>query len=298
MGAGDALDERTKALRLSRALLVSPAFLTIFAVLIIPLGATVWLSTTSWQGVGTPQFIGLTNYRSMFSSGDFLSMLWRTLTFAGVASVGAVIVGIALAELIRTGIKGASVFSALWFVPVVTPVTAVGIFFSNAMTPLNGGINVALGRLGLGNTHNWLFDPHQAIFVLAAVWIWIEAGFVFVICLSAMRAVPPDLYEAAQIDGARPFHNFRSITMPLIWPVVGVVFLLQLVYTFNGFVLIWSMTMGGPGNATETLPVEIYRQAFLNGAFGYASAIGVGGGFALAIITLLVLHFTRSRIAV
>jgi ABC-type sugar transport system permease subunit len=135
MGAGDALDERTKALRLSRALLVSPAFLTIFAVLIIPLGATVWLSTTSWQGVGTPQFIGLTNYRSMFSSGDFLSMLWRTLTFAGVASVGAVIVGIALAELIRTGIKGASVFSALWFVPVVTPVTAVGIFFSNAMTP-------------------------------------------------------------------------------------------------------------------------------------------------------------------
>jgi ABC-type sugar transport system permease subunit len=284
--------------RSPRALLISPAFLAIFVVLIIPLAATIWLSFTSWQGVGTPQFIGLGNYRSMISSGDFFSMLWRTLTFAGVASVGAVILGIALAELIRTGTKGGSVFAALWFIPVVTPVTAVGIFFSNAMTPLTGGLNVALGDLGLGNTHNWLFDPHMAIFALSGVWIWIEAGFVFVISLSAMRAVPPELYESARIDGARALRNFRSITMPLIWPVVGMVFLLQLVYTFNGFVLIWSMTMGGPGNATETLPVEIYRQAFLNGAFGYASAIGVGGGFVLAVITLLVLRLTRSRIAV
>ena len=87
---------------------------------------------------------------------------------------------------------------------MVTPVTAVGIFFSNAITPLTGGFNVAFGRLGLGNSHNWLFDSHLAIFVLAGVWIWIEAGFVFVICLSAMRAVPLDSTRPLGSMGRRP----------------------------------------------------------------------------------------------
>lgn len=277
---------------------VSPAFLAIMVVVLVPLVVTCWLSLTSWQGVGSPQFVGLANYRSMISSGDFVPMLERTLVFAVVGSVGVIVVGLLLAELIRTGVRGSRFFSAVWFIPVVTPVTAVGIFFTNALTPLTGAVNVALGYVGLGNAHNWLFDPQLAIFTVAGVWIWIEAGFVFVICLSAMRAVPHELYEASKIEGAGMVRTFSAITLPLIWPVVGMVLLLQLVYTFNGFMIVWSMTSGGPGQATDILPVEVYRQAFLNGQFGYASAIAVGGGFVLAVITLLVLRITRSRVAV
>lgn len=284
-------------IRLSSALFVSPAFLAIVAVMLVPLGVTGWLSLTSWRGVGTPHFVGLANYRSMVSSGGFLPMLGRTLTFAFVGSIGVIVVGLLLAELIRSGVKGSGVFSALWFIPVVTPVTAIGVFFTNAFTPLTGAVNAALGAVGLGREHNWLFNPHLAIYVVSGVWVWLEAGFVFVICLSAMRAVPVELYEASRIEGASAAGMFRSITFPLIWPVVGMVFLLQLVYTFNGFMLIWSMTQGGPGQATDILPVEVYRQAFLNGQFGYASAFAVGGGFVLAAITLIVLRVTRSRVS-
>lgn len=275
---------------------VSPAFLAVTVVLLVPLIVTCWLSLTSWPGVGAPHFVGLENYRNMVSSGDFVPMLERTLVFALVGSVGVIVVGLVLAELIRTGVRGSRLFSALWFIPVVTPVTAVGIFFTNALTPLTGAVNVVLGDIGLGNAHNWLFDPHLAIFTVAGVWIWIEAGFVFVICLSAMRAVPVELYEAGRLEGAGALRTFSGITLPLIWPVVGMVLLLQVVYTFNGFMIVWSTTTGGPGEATEILPVEVYRQAFLNGQFGYASAIAVGGGFVLAVVTLLILRITRSRV--
>lgn len=132
------------------------------------------------------------------------------------------------------------------------------------------------------------------MYVIAFVIIWHGVGFAFLLLLGAMEEVPVSVHEAAAIDGATAGRRFWSITMPLIRPVLGTVTLLNIVWSFNGFTFVWGVTGGGPGNATETLPVRVYKQAFLFGHFGPAAAMSIIGGFILLTIGILSQRLQKS----
>jgi ABC-type sugar transport system permease subunit len=123
-----------------------------------------------------------------------------------------------------------------------------------------------------------------ALWVIIAVAIWQGAGFAFLVILGAMEEVPVSTYEAAAIDGAGPIRQFFSITLPLVRPVLSMVLLLESIWAFNGFTLVWGMTQGGPGDATTILPVQVYKAAFQYGNFGTAAATSVVGGIILLVV--------------
>ena len=162
------------------------------------------------------------------------------------------------------------------------------------MQPSTGVVNQFLGAIGLGSAHTWLSDPSSAMYVIAFVVVWHGVGFAFLLLLGAMEEVPVSVHEAARLDGASGWRRFGSITLPLIRPVLGTVTLLNIVQAFNGFTFVWGITGGGPGNATEVLPILVYKQAFLFGHFGPAAAMAIIGGVILLVIGFLSLRLQRS----
>jgi ABC-type sugar transport system permease subunit len=164
-----------------------------------------------------------------------------------------------------------------------------------AVSPGQGAVNVILGQVGLGQMHAWLSDPHAALYPVIWATVWAGVGFAFLLLLGAMEQIPVTLYEAARIDGASAWRRFTAVTLPLIRPVLVITTMLELIWAANGFTTVYAMTNGGPGDATQTLPVLIYKQAFQYTNFGLASAMGVVSGIALTLVGLVSLRFSASR---
>jgi len=275
-------------------LAVAPAVLLVAAFLGAPIVEGVRFSFSSWGGTGDPVWVGLSNYRATFT-GSFGSTLALTARYSLLSMAGIIVIALVLAEAVRSGVRGSSFYRVVWFLPGIAPLAAVSVFWSMAFQPLGGAIDAVLGDLGLGANYAWLAGPATAIYPIIAVTIWASVGFAFLLLLGAMQHVPVSLYEAAKIDGASAPRMFVSITVPLIRPVLTVVALLELIWTFNGFTVIWAMSMGGPGYATSTLPVLVYREAFQNLDFGLASSMAVVGGVILMIVGTVSLRLGQSR---
>jgi ABC-type sugar transport system permease subunit len=200
-----------------------------------------------------------------------------------------------LAATVSAGVKGGALYRVVWFLPGIAPVTAVGIFWSQAVAPQQGVVNVVLGRLGLGDEHAWLSQTSTALYPTAAAAIWAGVGFAFVLILGATEQIDVSVYEAATIDGATRVRQFFAITLPLIRPVLAITTMLEFVWAANGFTMVWAMTGGGPGDATTTLPVLIYLKAFQFTEYGAASAMAVLSGVVLFVLGLVGLRMSRSE---
>ena len=239
-------------------------------------------------------WVGLSNYRQTFANG-FSSTLWLTVKYSVLATVGTMTAAALMAAAVSFGAKGSRIYRVIWFLPGIAPIAAMSVFWASAFQPTSGAIDVILGAVGLGSTHAWLASPSLAIYPAIFVTIWASVGFAFLVLLGAMEQTPVSLYEAARIDGASWPRIFYSITLPLIRPVVGVLGLLEAIWTFNGFTTIWGMTQGGPGFATSTVPVLVYEEAFRQSDFGLASSMAVIGGAILVVLGIAVLRMSQTR---
>ncbi|MEW2396322.1 sugar ABC transporter permease [Streptomyces sp. NPDC046862] len=277
------------------ALAVAPAGLLILAFAGYPLVQSVWLSLTDWSGIGSAHFVGLRNFRAAFSDGSVAHSTLVTVQFAFLTAAGTVVVATLLAVAVSAGARGSAFYRIVWFLPGIAPVTAVAIFWAQSMAPQQGAVNVVLGWLGLGDTHAWLAGTSTAIYPTIGAAVWAGVGFAFVLILGATEQIDVSLYEAATIDGAGRVRQFVSITLPMIRPVLTVTTMLEVVWAANGFTMVWAMTNGGPGNATTTLPVLIYQQAFQFTNYGLASAMAVLSGVALFVLGLIGLRMSTSR---
>ncbi len=276
-------------------LAVVPAALLMAVFLGVPIVQGIILSFSRWSGIGPVHITGTQSYKLVFQQQQLVSSLWRTVIYAVSTAVLITVVATLLAAAVSNRVKGAAFYRVLWFLPPMAPAVVVGIFWSGAFQPTTGFVNVILGYLGLGNTHAWLAGGNTAIYPAIFATVWAGVGFAFLVILGATESVPVTFYEAAQLDGATLVRRFRSITLPLIMPVVGVVAMLEIIWAANGFTLLWAMTGGGPGYATSTLPVLIYREAFFYGDYGQASAMAVLAGVALSAIGWFMLRSARSR---
>lgn len=283
---------RTKALTIAA---IVPALAAIAVFFGVPWGQAMVLSFTSWNGVADPAFTGLRNYQTVLGSQDFYDALVRTLIYSGGTAAGIVIVASVLAAAVSAGVAGSRFYRVIWFAPAVAPAAAVGVFWSVSFQPKIGTSNAILGALGLGDNYTWLSDTSTAMAVLIFVSIWGGVGFAFLLILGGMEQIPTSVYEAARIDGASAMRQFFSITLPLTRPVIAVTATLQLIWAFNGFTIVWGLTRGGPGDATTTLPVMVYQQAFQFFRYGESSAIAVLAGTALIAIGFAAMQGSRSR---
>ena len=241
-------------------------YVLIFA---IPTFASFYFSMTRWNLLDST-FIGLDNFVTFFSQTNTKASIGNTFVFAFTTSLSKVILGMLIALGLCSRIKSASFLKSVIFFPTLLGNVAVGIAFASLMHPTHGLINQGLMALGMEPV-KWLTDPDMALWSVILVDFWKGIGVTTVIYIAGISSIPQMYYEAAAMDGASWFQRFRMITLPLLVPSINSVLTLSMIGGFKNYDLIWTMTEGGPGYATETLGTVVYK-LFARGNYGLATA--------------------------
>ena len=275
-----------RSARLTPYLWVLPAVALFVVFRLYPMAFGLYLSLNEWDGIKPMVFRGLANYRqALFEDAVFWLALWHNVAFAVGTVIGKNGLAIVLAVLLNADIRGRTFFRTTLFMPVVMSFVVVGLLWGWIFNFQFGLLNSLLVAAGLdGWRTDWLGDPRLALFSLIGVDVWKWYGFHMVIYLAGLQTIPPVLYEAAIIDGATAWQQFRRVTLPLLRPIVVVNVTLALMGAFNVFDLIYVMTQGGPANATNVVMIHAYLQGFKFYQMGYASAIS----YVLMLIVIVV----------
>lgn len=254
---------------------VLPALLIYATFVLYPFLITIYYSMTDWDGA-QPQknFIGLANYQRMLGDPLMWLSLQHNLIWIAVGTVTPVALGLGLATLVWSGVRGRLFFRTVYFMPVVLSTVVVGMIWSWIYHPLFGPINLVLRAIGLGGVaRGWLGDLTWAIYALLLAGLWAYFGFCFVILLAALQNIDMELHDAAKIDGANAWQRFVNVTIPQLSAVLTMLLAYTLIGGFNVFDIVYIMTKGGPANATEVLATYTYTMAFKQSQVGYGAAL-------------------------
>ena len=265
------------------ALFVVPGLLIYTVFMLFPFFATIYLSFTNWDGVSPDRdFVGLANYTRMFGDATAIKAFVNNVVWVVIGTIAPVVLGLFEALLVWTGSqRGSLFFKTLFFLPFVLPLVVVGIVWQWIYHPLFGALNSVLDAVGLDSLRRgWLADPHAALYAVLIAAIWGATGFCFLILHAALQNVDISTVEAAMIDGANWFQRARNVIIPQIAPQLTRVTAVTLIGGFAVFDIIFVMTGGGPGNASEVLATYTYKTAFQQNQAGYGSALAM-------LITLL-----------
>ncbi len=268
-------------------LFLLPALLIYGVFVLFPLALTVWYSLFRWDGIGPMRWAGLTNYLTVFQVPDLIGSVYNAFLLVLWFSFIPVGLGLVVASVIRRvagGRFGAAARTVI-FLPQVIPLVAAGIIWGWLLA-LPGLINELLQSVGLGGiTRAWLGDYYWALPAVGVIGIWVLLGFCTVLLLTGMNKVDPALYEAARLDGASWFQEFRFVTVPLVRYEIGVCLTVTVINALAAFDIVYVATAGGPGGATAVPGYEIYLLAFTERNIGLASALAV----MLIILVVLVI---------
>lgn len=261
---------------------VFPALLGMLIFIIIPIFFSFGLSFAKWDLLNPIQFVGLDNYKEIFTEPLFGKILLNTVVFAFATSFFGVIIPLILAAIMNSKIRGADFFKTAYFLPFITPMIVIGIVWEWIFDPNIGLLNKVL------QVHiNWLYDPHWAMPALILVSVWKLIGYNMIIFLSGFSGISNSMFEAAKIDGANPVETFFYVTIPLLSPTIFFVVIITAVSSFQIFDLIYLMTQGGPLDSTNVLVYAIYKNAFEYFNAGKASAIAYVLFVIILVLTLL-----------
>lgn len=276
-------------------LFVLPGLLIYVAFVLVPIGAAVVLSFSKWNGTAQPVFVGLANYMELFGDQNFLTALRNNAVLMIFYCIVPLVVGLVLAVVvssIRTRERLA--IRTLLFLPYIMPSAVLGIIWQWLYNPAFGPLNQALKAMGLGMLAlPWLGDFNFALPAVGAVASWYYFGFCMVIFLTGLQRIDPSIFEAARIDGASPLYVMRRITMPLLLPEIRIVLLLTIIASIKSFDLIFTMTRGGPANATLVPNIYMYELGFQLSRYGYAAAVAIVGAVLIFAINFGVHRFVR-----
>jgi len=277
-------------------LLLLPCVLLIGALVVYPAIYSIYLSLTNASLVGAaatnPRFVEMRNYMRLFADGGFWNSLVVTFWFVlGSAVIGQFVLGLVSAVLLRRPLRFKNLFNSIILLPNAVPEVVAGYLW---ISMLAGGehstLNRLLGCLGIPSVR-WLEQFPLAMIIVANTWRGIASAMILM--MAGLSSVPPEIYEAARIDGASPRQIFRSITLPLIMPNIFLYMLVSTVTTISIFGFIYALTRGGPGNATEIIGIYIYNQSFTAFQLGYGSAVAVvtlGISMAIGLVYVRVLR--------
>ena len=234
-----------------------------------------YLSFTDWNRYSSEiNFIGLQNFALIFSKQNYWHSITNTITFTLVTIVLKTVVALLLALLLTKGLRRFFNFHrVIIYLPAIIPMIVVGIVFRSILHPTTGVLNEFLRALGLGFlAQRWLTNPDIALYSVILVDTWKGVGFIMVILIAGLQVIPAEYYEAAQIDGASLWDEFWQITLPLLRPTLTVTTVLNLLYGLKVFDIVWVLTNGGPGYATETVYTMVFKE-FSKGRYGVSTAL-------------------------
>lgn len=249
---------------------LAPSFICLVAFVLGPMGGALWISLQDWNLISPPVFVGLDNYRTLFSDPAFHEALLHTVLFIGGYLPLAYAGGLGLALLANRKLKGAKFFRAVYFLPVITSWVVVALVWKWLLNPRGGLVNSALGLIGIEGP-GWWTEPGWALISVILASAWKDLGFVMVILLAGLQAIPEDLYEAARLDGGNAWQRLRYVTLPLLSPSSFFVVMISMINGFQVFDQVLVMTEGS--NGTSVLVEQIWRNTFSYGAAGYAAAM-------------------------
>jgi multiple sugar transport system permease protein len=252
-----------------------PGFLGLCIFTLFPIIASIGLSFTNYKGGNTIAFTGLRNYIVAFQSSSFQRSIWVTAIFVLFTVFFEIVLGLMFAQFLNRKIVGRNFFRGIFFLPVVLSTIAVSLVFKLIFNPQSGPVNGFLMSIGFG-TLPWLASSKTALMTIIIVTVWQQSGYYMIILLSGLQVINPELYEAAEIDGANSVRKFRYVTLPMLSPVLFLCIILALIRAFQVFDQIFMLTGGhyggGPAGSTTTLVFDIYLSAFCNWQMGYGSA--------------------------
>jgi raffinose/stachyose/melibiose transport system permease protein len=276
------------------AVFVLPSLLIYGLFMAYPFLGTIQLSLTSWDGyAATKDFIGLDNYRVLLGDQEFWDALVHNLLWAIVGTAAPIIIGLPLAVVLWSGARFRLAFRAIYFLPVILPSVVIGVIWGWIYNPLFGVLNAILDGIGFGDlSRGWLGDPDTALWAVLGAAIWGAFGTLVIFFLAGLQGIDLSLIDAARVDGANAWQRARHIILPGIAPMFTFVFTITLVGAFSVFDIVYVLTLGGPGTATEVLAGYAYKMAFGRNFAGYGAAISM----IIAILSLvLAVAFLRLR---
>ena len=249
-----------------------------------PILTSFYYSFTSFEVIGSPDWLGLANYNRAFNQDDlFWPSLGRTFAFALVYVPAAIFGALFLASLLNQKLKGTNIYRTIFFVPHLIPAVALAVVWTFLLQPKMGPVNMILRDLGMENPPNWLSSRDTALYSVIMINVWAAVGGnTMLIFLAGLQGVPQELYEAAEIDGAGAWRKFWNVTLPLLTPTIFFNLVLAIIGALNVFTTAWVATKGGPSYATWFFALHIYTEAFQYFRLGYGSALA----WVLAVIVM------------
>ncbi|RAX18154.1 sugar ABC transporter permease [Pseudarthrobacter sp. AG30] len=268
---------------------ILPNFLGFLAFTLIPVLAAFALSFMEWTSFSAPKWVGLANFQRMLASDSFWVALRNTVVYAIGHVPLTMALALLLAMLLNRKLKGIGFFRVAIFFPYITSLVAVAVVWNMLFSPDNGPINQFLHAIGIANAPGWTSSSDWALPAVIITSVWRDMGYYMVLYLAGLQAIPSELYEAAEVDGASAWQRFWNVTIPSLRPTTFFVVVMLTVSSFKVFDLIVVMTNGGPGRSTTVLSQLIYQEGIGEGKFGYSSAISLV--LFLIVLTVTVLQF-------
>lgn len=270
-----------------------PTFLLYLYFGLYPCLQSIKMAFYKWSGLtAEPKFIGLKNFVTLINDDKVFGAFKNNLFLLAVVPIVTMVISLFFAHgITKTKLREKGFYRVIFFFPNVLSLVIISILFIFILHPNLGILNSFLKAVGLGQFAKvWLGDAKTVLWAIGMTMVWQAVGYYMVLYMASMEGVPAYLYEAALIDGATQWQQFKNITFPLIWEVVRVTIVFNILGVFNGsFAYVNIMTDGGPDNASNVLSNYMYRQAFENGNFGYAMAVGI----VILIISLALAFFAN-----
>jgi multiple sugar transport system permease protein len=272
--------------------MTAPGLLLLGAVIAFPVG---WALFTSLYGYTllAPEFddfVGAGNYTRVLSDAGFLHAAFVTLAFVTAVVILEFLLGFFVALMLNDTERGRDLYYLILLCPLLMNPVVVGLIWRMFLHPTLGIVNYLLGQIGIAPV-NWLGDADIAFWTVVLVDIWHQVSFMIVLLLAGLSALPAEPYEAARVDGANPVQSFRYITLPLMRPVIVVTLLIRVIFAIKTYDLIYIMTRGGPGTATDLVSYYIYRSAFVSLELGQACAMS---GILLLVVMAITVYLHRA----
>jgi ABC-type sugar transport system permease subunit len=273
-------------------LFLLPAVGLTTAFVLWPIVQSFRISFYRWNGDGPQTFVGLQNFAKLASDKSYTAAFSHNILFMVAYTVFEVAIGFFLASLLNSRLRGTGIFRTVYFVPVVVPTAVAALLWSMVLAPTVDPFSAFFKAIGLPFlAHAWLGDSNTALYAVVAITVWKNVGVAMIVYLAAMQDVPPELLEAAAIDGAGTIRRYVSIVLPYLKPITAVLIALSIIYAMRTFDVVWALTGTQPRAALEMVSTLIVRTAFSFHDFGLASALAV-----VLFIAIFVLALSQTRL--
>jgi multiple sugar transport system permease protein len=271
---------------------VVPALVIVVAVIVFPWVFTLWMSVNEWHLGGEKSFVGFANFLRLAGDARFWQSMGHTLVYTFLSVIAPLFLGTIAALVFDTKLPMRGLLRGIFVMPMMATPVAVALVWTMMYHPQLGVLNYLLSLVGIG-PQEWIFNQSTVIPSLVLVETWQWTPLVMLIVLGGLAAMPRDPFESAEIDGANGWQKFRYITFPMILPFMMVAVIIRSIDALKSFDIIFAMTQGGPGTASETINIYLYNVAFAYYDIGYGSAIAVVFFIVIITMSLALLHLRQ-----